>query len=92
MKSIKIFILAIFITVLIHSAFAQVKLNGFLQYMYRADLKENRIEGNFTPGTMNLKFSGSLDKNVKWEVQFGIKETSFNEFLKDYYIEIADLL
>lgn len=91
MKSIKILALATFLTMLIHSAIAQVKINGFLQYMYRADLKENKVEGNFTPGTMNLKFSGSLDKNVRWEVQFGLKETSFNKFLKDYYIEIVDL-
>lgn len=83
------FILFAFL-VLSNLIFSQVKTSGYLQYMYRVEFEENKTKETFVPGTINLKFSGALSKNVKWEVQFGVKEMSFNKFLKDYYIEIID--
>ncbi|CUS91837.1 hypothetical protein JGI13_02024, partial [Candidatus Kryptonium thompsonii] len=73
-----------------HFIFSQVKTSGYLQYMYQAVFEENKTKETFTPGVINLKFSGALSENVKWEVQFGVKEMSFNKFLKDYCIELID--
>lgn len=70
--------------------FSQAKISGYLQYMYRTELEENRTKETFVPGTINLKFSGALSENVKWEVQFGVKEMNFYKFLKDYYIELIE--
>ncbi len=74
---------------LISTLFAQTKISGYLQYQYRVELKDQNTE-TFTPGTINLKFSGSLSPKVKWEIQFGVKEMNFYKFLKDYYIELVN--
>jgi phosphate-selective porin OprO and OprP len=74
---------------LVSTLFSQTKISGYLQYQYRVEFKDQRTE-TFTPGTINLKFSGSLSPKVKWEIQFGVKEMSFNKFLKDYYIELVN--
>lgn len=91
MKHIKssLFVLFALLT-LSHFIFSQVKTSGYLQYMYHAVFEENKTKETFTPGVINLKFSGALSENVKWEVQFGVKEMSFNKFLKDYCIELID--
>ncbi len=68
---------------------SQTKINGFFQYSYLVEFKNARKE-TFIPGTINLRFSGSLSKQIKWEVQLGLKEIDFNRFLKDYFIEVVD--
>ncbi|CUU04758.1 Phosphate-selective porin O and P [Candidatus Thermokryptus mobilis] len=75
----------------ISTSLAQIKVNGYLQYQYRVELKVQNTE-TFTPGTINLKFYGNLNPKVKWEIQLGLKEMNFYKFLKDYYIELVDPL
>lgn len=68
---------------------SQTKINGFFQYSYLVEFKNVRKE-TFIPGTINLRFSSSLAKQIRLEVQVGLKEMDFNKFLKDYFIEIFD--
>jgi hypothetical protein len=68
---------------------SQTKINGFFQYSYLVEFKNVRKE-TFIPGTINLRFSNSLAKQIRLELQVGLKEMDFNKFLKDYFIEIFD--
>lgn len=91
MKDLKscLFVLLLWLTS-IEFMFSQTKISGYLQYMYRVEFEEDKITETFTPGTINLKVGGSLSRHVKWAIQFGVKELSFNKFLKDCNIELVD--
>lgn len=84
-----LFALSLWLT-FIEFGLSQTKIDGFLQYMYRVEFEESETIETFTPGTINLKFGGSLNKHVRWMIQFGVKEMSFNKFLKDYVVEFIE--
>ena len=66
---LKALLLSLVSLLLVSTLFSQTKISGYLQYQYRVEFKDQRTE-TFTPGTINLKFSGSLSGCVvnPWEI------------------------
>ncbi len=90
MKNLKLFISALLLVfVQFQLSISQVKVGGYIQTHYIMEFKD-KFYSTFKPGTINLKFSGKLDDNLNWVLQFGVKEKDFNKFLKDYYIEVLN--
>ncbi len=90
MKNLNLFTLALLLVfVQFQLSVSQVKVDGYIQTHSIMEFKD-KFYSTFRPGTINLKFSGKLNDNLNWVLQFGVKERDFNKFLKDYYIEVLN--